>query len=128
MPGLFELLGCLGGGQHSEGGGHQQRGRLAAACLRPFDLRPRFQFVLTAEDIRHSKPDPEIYLTAAWRFGVPPGEMAVLEDSQAGCRPPPPRRAFAVAVPGEHSRQHDFAPPRWWSKASPIRGCTKRGG
>ena len=86
LPGLFELLDCLGGGQHSEGGRHQQRGPAGRRLSEAVRFAPRFQFVLTAEDIRHGKPDPEIYLTAAWRLGVPPGEMAVLEDSQAGCR------------------------------------------
>jgi HAD superfamily hydrolase (TIGR01509 family) len=109
MPGLFELLDALEAAQIAKGVGTSSAGRLVAACLKPFDLRPRFQFVLTAEDIRHGKPDPEIYLTAAWRFGVSPGEMAVLEDSQAGCQAAAAAGAFTVAVPGAHSRQHDFS-------------------
>ena len=58
---------------------------LVYACLEPFGLQKRFQFILTAEDIVHGKPHPEIYLTAARRFGVVPAEMMVLEDSQNGC-------------------------------------------
>ena len=51
---------------------------LVAACLRPFNLQGRFRFVLAAEDIAHGKPHPEIYLTAARRFGISPAEMLVL--------------------------------------------------
>jgi HAD superfamily hydrolase (TIGR01509 family) len=109
MPGLFELLDALERADIPKGVGTSSAGKLVAACLRPFNLGPRFQFVLTADDIRHSKPDPEIYLTAAWRFGVSPGEMAVLEDSQAGCQAAAAAGAFAVAVPGDHSRRHDFS-------------------
>src|SRR5208283_1527177 len=76
---------------------------------KPFDLQPRFQFVLTAEDIVHGKPNPEIYLTAARCFGVRPAEMMVLEDSQNGCIAAASAGAFAVAVPGHHSREHDFS-------------------
>ena len=83
--------------------------RLTEACLAPFQLAPRFSFILTAEDITRGKPDPEIYLLAARRFGVPPGEMLVLEDSQNGCRAATASGAFTVAVPGEHSRQQDFS-------------------
>ncbi len=82
---------------------------LAAACLTPFQLAPRFNFILTSEDIRRGKPDPEIYLLAAQRFGVPPGEMLVLEDSQNGCRAAAASGAFTVAVPGDHSRNQDFS-------------------
>ena len=34
--------------------------------------------------------------------------MLVLEDSENGCRAAAAAGAFAVAVPGDHSRQHDF--------------------
>ena len=81
---------------------------LVDACLKPFNLGQRFQFILAAEDIAHGKPNPEIYLTAAQRFGVRPAEMMVLEDSQNGCLAAAAAGAFTVAVPGEHSRQHDF--------------------
>ncbi len=37
-----------------------------------FQLQPRFQFVLTCDDVRHGKPHPEIYLLAAERLGLRP--------------------------------------------------------
>ncbi len=83
--------------------------RLAEASLNPFQLAPRFHFILTSEDITRGKPDPEIYLLAAGRFGVPPADMLVLEDSQNGCRAAAAAGAFTVAVPGEHSRCQDFS-------------------
>jgi beta-phosphoglucomutase-like phosphatase (HAD superfamily) len=82
---------------------------LVYACLEPFGLQKRFQFILTAEDIVHGKPHPEIYLTAARRFGVVPAEMMVLEDSQNGCLAAASAGAFTVAVPTQHSREHDFS-------------------
>jgi beta-phosphoglucomutase-like phosphatase (HAD superfamily) len=38
--------------------------------------------------------------------------MLVLEDSQNGCRAATAAGAFTVAVPGEHSRRHDFSSAR----------------
>jgi HAD superfamily hydrolase (TIGR01509 family) len=76
--------------------------------LSQFDYGPRFQFVLTGEDVREGKPAPEVYLTAAERFGVPPSALLVLEDSENGCRAGVSAGAFTVAVPGPHSREHDF--------------------
>ncbi len=73
-----------------------------------FDLRPRFEFVLTCEDVRQGKPHPEIYLLAASRLAVSPLDMLVLEDSQNGARAAVDSGAMVVAVPGGHSLRHQF--------------------
>ena len=72
------------------------------------DIRVHFSFRLTAEDIANSKPHPEIYLTAAARFGVRPDEMLVFEDSENGCRSAVAAGARVVAVPSKHSELHDY--------------------
>jgi HAD superfamily hydrolase (TIGR01509 family) len=109
MPGLPELLAALEQAGIPKAIGTSSARRLVDACLAPFALAPRFQFILTAEDITRGKPDPEIYQRAAARFGVAPREMLVLEDSQNGCRAAAAAGAFTVAVPGEHSRRQDFS-------------------
>jgi HAD superfamily hydrolase (TIGR01509 family) len=43
-----------------------------------------FRFVLTAEDVRHGKPDPEVYRRAAELSGVAAERAAVVEDSASG--------------------------------------------
>jgi HAD superfamily hydrolase (TIGR01509 family) len=48
------------------------------------DLVRHFQFVLTAEDYRDSKPSPEPYLKGLARLGIAPGECVVVEDSPRG--------------------------------------------
>jgi pseudouridine 5'-phosphatase len=76
-------------------------------------LRDRFGFVLTSADVTHGKPHPEIYERAAERLGVAPAEMLVLEDSENGCRAAVASGAVVVAVPGGHSRRHDFTGARF---------------
>jgi beta-phosphoglucomutase family hydrolase len=44
----------------------------------------RFAVVVTAEDVRNGKPDPEVFLTAATRIGVPPEHCVVFEDALVG--------------------------------------------
>ncbi len=73
-----------------------------------FGYEPRFQFVLTSDDVVQGKPHPEIYLTAAERFGLEPARMLVFEDSENGCRAAMAAGAFTVAVPTSHSKHHDF--------------------
>jgi pseudouridine 5'-phosphatase len=76
--------------------------------LTRLNLKHRFQFVLTAADIQHGKPDPEIYLLAARRLGLPPDQIMVLEDSANGCRAGVAAGAFTIAVPNRHTRNHNF--------------------
>jgi beta-phosphoglucomutase-like phosphatase (HAD superfamily) len=66
-------------------------------------LEDRFEFVLTSEDVSRGKPDPEIYIRAAERFGVPAESMLVLEDSPSGVAAAKAAGARVVVVPHEHS-------------------------
>jgi sugar-phosphatase len=43
-----------------------------------------FDAVVTADDITHGKPHPEIYLTAAAKLVVAPERCLVFEDAPAG--------------------------------------------
>jgi pseudouridine 5'-phosphatase len=109
MPGLLELLDALERAGLPKAIATSSSREVVDPVLQTFNMSPRFQFILTAENVVNGKPHPEIYLTAAGRFGVAPAEMTVLEDSQNGCLAAARAGAFAVAVPGEHSRQHDFS-------------------
>jgi HAD superfamily hydrolase (TIGR01509 family) len=109
MPGAPELLAALERADIPKAIGTSSGRRFVERVLGRFELGPRFQFILTAEDVTEGKPHPEIYLKAAERFGLPPNEVAVLEDSQNGCRAAAAAGTVAVAVPGSHSMHHDFA-------------------
>jgi len=43
-----------------------------------------FNFTITTEDVRHTKPDPEPYLMALEHSGCPASECLVIEDSERG--------------------------------------------
>ena len=40
--------------------------------------------LVAAEDVHRGKPDPEVFLVAANRLGVPPNRCVVVEDAEAG--------------------------------------------
>lgn len=46
--------------------------------------RRYFGALVAAEDVRVGKPDPEVFLTAAARLGVPPARCIVVEDAPSG--------------------------------------------
>jgi len=109
MPGLLELLNALDTAGVPKAICTGSSRRVLDAVLSRFCMAPQFQFTLAAEDITHGKPHPEIYLKAAARLGLPPEEILVLEDSQAGCRAAADAGAIVVAVPGEYSSSQDFS-------------------
>ncbi|MFS8865622.1 HAD family phosphatase [Synechococcus sp. H55.9] len=51
-----------------------------------FNLHRWFDAVVTAEDIRRAKPDPEPYLKTAAKVGLDPSRCLVVEDSTHGIR------------------------------------------
>ncbi|MFW6198867.1 MAG: hexitol phosphatase HxpB, partial [Acidobacteriota bacterium] len=84
LPGVGTAIGFLG-----------ERGqRLALATSSPevvidavldtLSLSTEFEATVSAENERRGKPDPDVYLTAARRLGVEPGECLAVEDSLAG--------------------------------------------
>jgi beta-phosphoglucomutase len=54
------------------------------AVLEAMSAAHFFQAIVSAEDVRRGKPDPEVYLTAASRLGASPDKCIVLEDAVAG--------------------------------------------
>jgi beta-phosphoglucomutase-like phosphatase (HAD superfamily) len=50
------------------------------------NLKSYLDVVITAEDVTKGKPDPQIYLLAAQKLGIPPKECLVLEDSVNGIK------------------------------------------
>jgi len=108
MPGLIDLLSALEAADIPKSVATSSGREFVENVMGRFDLISRFDFLLTAEDVEHGKPHPEIYLTAAERFSVEPAEMMVLEDSENGCKAAVASGAFAVAVPASRSLVHDF--------------------
>jgi HAD superfamily hydrolase (TIGR01509 family) len=54
------------------------------AVLRKFPFSPYFEAIVTSDNLRRGKPDPEIFLTAAAQAGAEPVRCLVAEDSAAG--------------------------------------------
>jgi sugar-phosphatase len=69
------------------------RVRLAAAGIRP-------ALLVTSDDVRAGKPDPEGYLLAAAWLGADPGRCLVVEDAEAGVRAGQAAGATVAALKG----------------------------
>ena len=52
--------------------------------VKTFNIDKYFKFLISGEDILHSKPAPDIYLKTAKKLQVDPKDCVVLEDSKNG--------------------------------------------
>lgn len=77
--------------------------------LNLFDIRDYFSAVVSAADIPHSKPHPEVYLNAAKLVGTKPIHCVSLEDSFNGMIAAKAARMRSIVIP---DKQH-FNDPRW---------------
>lgn len=65
-----------------------------------FSLTPLFDALLCAVDVTKSKPDPQVFLLAAERMRVNPGDCVVLEDSINGIRAAKAAGMYAIGITG----------------------------
>ncbi len=55
-------------------------------CLKNSGIEGFFDYIVSAEDVKHTKPDPEIFLKAIAHFGVDKKEALVFEDGHNGAQ------------------------------------------
>lgn len=52
--------------------------------LKKFSIVDKFDLILSRDDVKHHKPNPEIYTKISHEFNLPPEECSVIEDSIVG--------------------------------------------
>jgi HAD superfamily hydrolase (TIGR01509 family) len=62
-------------------------------------LNGHFDLIVTADDVQHPKPAPDLYLAACAGLRVAPERAAALEDSETGVASARAAGLFVIAVP-----------------------------
>jgi beta-phosphoglucomutase-like phosphatase (HAD superfamily) len=78
--------------------------RLIEAALEATGLDELVRIVVSADDVSHGKPAPDVYLEAARRLEVAPSRCLVVEDSANGLRAGRAAGMVVVLVPNEKVR------------------------
>lgn len=69
------------------------------ANLRQIGLPPEFwDAVVAGEEVKHKKPAPDIFLSAAQKLGVDPAACVVIEDAVNGIQAARAARMYCIAV------------------------------
>lgn len=98
-PGVLDLLATLDARALPRAVATSTARALALAHLREAGILDRFDAVVTRDDVRRGKPDPETFLTAAARLRMAPGDCLALEDSHNGVRAASSAGMMTVMVP-----------------------------
>lgn len=84
MPGAREWLSRMRAAGWKQAIASSAPRRSIEAFLASFDLAAFFGAIVGGEDVVACKPDPEVFLLAAERLGVPSSSCVVVEDAPAG--------------------------------------------
>lgn len=103
MPGVRELLDRLEVHGVPKAIATSSRREYVETVFAPYGLADRFEFILTADDVTHGKPHPEIFEKAVAKFGLPVEEVIVIEDSVAGLRAALAAGIRCIIVPHVHT-------------------------
>lgn len=85
-PGLDEILTWLDAQHIPMAVASSSRAHVIEGNLNNWGLTHYFKALVSGQQVKHSKPDPEIFLLAAEKLGTDPAHTLVLEDSYNGVR------------------------------------------
>jgi HAD superfamily hydrolase (TIGR01509 family) len=96
MPGALELLDRI---EVPVGVASNSPRPFVERTLEAAGLRGRFGCVLSADDVAHPKPAPDLYVELARGLGADPADCVALEDSATGVAAARAAGAFVIGVP-----------------------------
>jgi len=99
MPGAAELLSRLAAGNIPMALASSSVRSLVQTAVDKLGLGQYFKAIVTGDMVKIGKPDPEIFLLAAAKLGVPPADCVVFEDAPSGVAAAHAAGMKAVAVP-----------------------------
>jgi haloacid dehalogenase superfamily, subfamily IA, variant 3 with third motif having DD or ED/haloacid dehalogenase superfamily, subfamily IA, variant 1 with third motif having Dx(3-4)D or Dx(3-4)E len=86
----------------------------SAACwmidgiLKQVKLEDIFDLIVSGDDVKKHKPDPEAYLLALKKLTLNPADVLIFEDSEAGILAARNSNIKAIALYHDYNRNHDF--------------------
>ena len=84
--GMLELIQYLNANKITKALATSSYRHEAELCLKLSNLRAEFATIVTGDEVKNGKPDPEIYLKAASNINIDPKNCLAIEDSNAGAQ------------------------------------------
>lgn len=86
MPGARALVQALAANGFAVAVGSSGPPENVALTIERLGIGPLLGAVVTGADVTRGKPDPEVFLRAAERLGLPPAQCVVIEDAPDGVK------------------------------------------
>ncbi len=86
VPGVGRLIKELKKSGHRLAVGSSASPGRVDLVLKKLDLMKYFEVVVHGNEVKHGKPDPELFLLAASKLKMKPAECLVIEDAEAGVK------------------------------------------
>lgn len=108
MPGILDLLAALDAAEVLAAIASTAPAGWVRPAVDRLGLTPRFQAIVTGDDVVRRKPAPDVYLEAVRRIGVDPCRAVAIEDSSPGVAAARAAGLRVVAIPHWLTAAHDL--------------------
>lgn len=105
FPGVLELMSSLKEGGFKQAVASSAPSDNLALVISEMRLEPFISATVDASGVSKGKPDPEVFLKAAEKLGLPPTSCLVIEDAVAGVEAAKRGGMAVVAVTNTHPRE-----------------------
>jgi beta-phosphoglucomutase len=105
LPGVVDLVKALEGAGWKQAIGSSAPLANVSLLLSSTGLTDYMQAIATGDDVSRGKPDPQVFLLAFERLGVPPSQGVVIEDAPAGIEAGNRAGAATLGVTTTQTRQ-----------------------
>ncbi len=109
MPGLFRLLHLLEEMNIRKAIASSSKRLWIDLIVNKLGILERFEIIVSGQEVKHGKPNPDIYLLAAKKLNLNPEECLVLEDAFSGVAAAKSAKMKCIAVPNQFTQGLDFS-------------------
>ena len=109
IPGVVEFVKYLNKSGFSLALASSASAKRIDLFLSKLRLKQFFPVIVCGDDVKRSKPDPDIFLLAAQKLGAKPSDCVVIEDSQVGVRATKAAGMKCIAYAGSAHNSDDLS-------------------
>lgn len=106
IPGALEFIDCVYRAGITMAVATSASASRTHSILSRTGLISRFRAVVTGDEVRKGKPDPDIYRVACQRIDCPPNTAVAIEDAASGVRAAKNAGMRCVGIAGRSSGEH----------------------
>ena len=126
-PGASRFLSCLAGLQIPRGVATSSSGKKARCILEKVGLWQYITHLTGGDEVKASKPAPDIYLDVANKLRIAPSRCIAFEDSETGATAALQAGMRVVQIPDLVAAERPQSPPQFFIAKNLLKGAALLG-